>query len=131
MDKQQEKQLTVFGYGLPLICAFFSWRQYVAHGWNAGAIGFAVTALIVLGLVLFVRPWLQVLFKYWMKGAHFIGAVFTAVVLTLLYFLVFTPVSLVLRLRKKDFLRLQYQKGTDSYWIKREAHQPGNYGQQY
>ena len=130
MDKQQAKQLKVFGYGLPLICLFLAWRQYAKHGWNDLGIGFIIAAVVVLGMALFVKPWLEVLFKYWMKGAHFIGAVVTTAILAVLFFAVFTPVGLILRIVGKDFLRLRCKGKMDSYWIKREA-KLTNYTQQF
>ena len=130
MNKQQEKQLRVFGFGLPLFCLFFAWRQYVKHGGNGWAIGFLLAAVVVLGMALFARPWLEILFKYWMKGAHVIGTVITTGILTVLFFAVFTPMSLVLKIIGKDFLRRQGKGKIDSYWIKREVRLK-NYTQQF
>ena len=36
------------------------------------------------------------------------------------YFVVLTPISLILRLVNKDILKLKILKNTDSYWIKRK-----------
>ena len=40
--------------------------------------------------------------------------------LTLLYFLVITPIGLVMRLFGKDVLNEKLQHDADTYWIKRE-----------
>ena len=121
MDKQQEKQFNVFAYGLPLICLFLAWRQYAKYGWHGGAIGFTVAAVIVFVMAFCARPQLRIVFKYWMKGAQMIGAVFTTVILTAIFFAVFTPAGIILRIMGKDFLRLRSRGKMDSYWIKREA----------
>lgn len=130
VKQQEQKQLRVFGFGLPLICSFLAWRQYGKHGWNEWSIVFLIAAGVILGMALFVRPWLEWLFKYWMRAAHGIGSVITAVVLTTVYFFVMTPMAVVLRWKGKDYLRLQRKKETDSYWITREV-KPADYTQQF
>ena len=122
MDKQQEKQLRVFGYGLPVICLFLAWRQYAkqgaVNGWCAGLV---MAAIVVIGMALFAKPWLKVLFNYWMKVAHGIGLVVTTLILTAVFFIVFTPIALVLRIMGKDLLQLRDKNKKGSYWLKREA----------
>jgi len=130
MKKQEEKQLLVFGYGLPLICLFLAWRQYAKHGFNGWAEAFIITAAVVLILTLFVRAWLKVLFKYWMKAAQAIGTVITTLILAAFFFCVITPVSIILRLMGKDFMNVHSKSQNDSYWIKREI-KPKDYQQQF
>ena len=131
MNKQQDKQLKVFSYGLPLICLFFAWRQYVKHGWNEWVFVFAVAAGTIVWMALFSRPRLKVLFTYWMRGVHGIGLVITTVVLTAVFFMVIIPVALCLRLAGRDFLQLRRDVApAQSYWIAREG-KPGDYTKQF
>ncbi len=118
MDKQQQKQLTVFGYGLPLILVFLGARHGFKHSWDMLSFVLFTIALLVFGIALFAKPFLVKIFKCWMKVAHFIGMVVTGVMLTVLYFLVFTPVACVLRLMGKDFMRRRWQ--AQSYWIPKQ-----------
>jgi hypothetical protein len=118
-NKQEQKQLLVFGYGLPLICLFLAWRQYAKHGLTGWVQAFLIAAVVVVLMALFARPWLKVVFKYWMKAAHAIGTVLTTVILTVFFFGVITPTSLILRLLGKDFMNLRLKGQIDSYWIKR------------
>ncbi len=63
---------------------------------------------------------LKPLFDLWMKLAHVIGAFFTFLVLGIMFFGVFAPVGIVLRLLRKDLLNKKIDLNAKSYWIKRE-----------
>ena len=82
-------------------------------------------ALAVAGIVA-VRP---DLFRGWYRRGrwfgHQMGRIMGAVVLTLLFFLVLTPLALVLRLMKRDPLGLKPEPGLASYWTPSRA--PGDF----
>ena len=58
--------------------------------------------------------------KYWIKLGELLGKIIAPVVMALIFFLVLTPISLVLKIFKKDVLRLVLSKKKESYWISRE-----------
>jgi hypothetical protein len=74
--------------------------------------------LILLALVLPVV--LLPLQKLWMAFSIVMGWVMTRVILTILYYLVLTPISLVARLTGKQFLELKWNRSQSSYWNYRE-----------
>ncbi len=115
--EQGQKQLLVFGYGLPVILAVLGLRHWHQHGFDAMADALLVVAAAVLLTTAFSKPLLKVLFKYWMKAAYFIGGIITAVILTVLFFTVFTTVGIILRLLRKDLLQLRMSPQTRSYWV--------------
>jgi len=57
----------------------------------------------------------------WMSVAFVLGFVMAHAILTLLFFLVITPIGLVARLMGKDFLSLKLDQKAKSYWIPRES----------
>ncbi|MCB0421204.1 MAG: hypothetical protein KDD61_09410 [Bdellovibrionales bacterium] len=61
---------------------------------------------------------LEKLYGGWMKLAHYMGTINTFLLLFLLFFLVFTPISLFFKLIRRDALRLRW-KGQSSYWVPR------------
>ena len=130
MKKQEDKQLKVFSYGLPLICFLLSWRQYAKHGLTMWVEGFIVVGIIVLMMALFAKTGIKVLFKYWMKVTGLIGKLVTTCILTVFFFCVMTPVGIILRLMGKDFMGLRSKSSHDSYWIKREEKEE-DYTQQF
>ncbi len=69
----------------------------------------------------------------WMLLGLLLGAVMSRVVLTLLYFGVILPLSLIARMVGKDFLSLKLDPDSKSYWIERNDDQllPEKYKNQY
>ena len=60
----------------------------------------------------------------WRRLGLLLGKVVNPIVLSLMFFLVFTPAALCLRLAGKDLLRLKKPKGRQSYWIPRDPPGP-------
>lgn len=112
----ERKKLLVFGYGLAIICGVLAVRHFFKSGVGplfcvgvVGSLGFAaVTRFQPQGLVGFYRGW--------MKVARLIGAVFSTVILSVLFYLMFGVVGLILRLMKKDILEERRDPKTSSYW---------------
>jgi hypothetical protein len=57
----------------------------------------------------------------WTRIGLLLGKVINPIVTGLLFYLVFTPVALVLQWRGKDLLGLALDSRADSYWIPRTA----------
>jgi len=96
----------VFGLALPLLLArpIPRWPFWI----GVPLIAFAF---------LFPRA-LQPVHFIWMKFAHALGWFNTRVLLGVLFFVVFTPFSLLLRLCKKVPLQLGWRQDRSSYWSK-------------
>ena len=120
MDKNQQKQLTVFGYGLPVILTFLAVVHGRKHSWDMVSTVMIAAAVAVLVLGLFFRLWLAVIFRYWMRMAHAIGQVVTVLILGFVFCLIFVPAGIVLKMLGKDLLNRQQDPKVLSYWIKRE-----------
>lgn len=63
--------------------------------------------------------------RTWMAFARRLSIVSTFVLLTLSFYLVITPMSLLLRLLRKDRLQLKPDPGHSSYWVPVEPDGPG------
>jgi hypothetical protein len=57
--------------------------------------------------------------KAWVKFGELLGKIIAPIVMFVVFFLILTPLSLVVRIFKKDLLKVKYSK-EKSYWIKRE-----------
>lgn len=58
--------------------------------------------------------------KLWIKFGEILGMVIAPLVMALVYFIVLTPVSLIVRIFGKDLLGLKFSKKKESYWINRK-----------
>ncbi|TAL02048.1 MAG: hypothetical protein EPO07_07705 [Verrucomicrobia bacterium] len=87
--------------------------------------------LLVFGVV--APRLLKWIYLAWMTLAIVLGFVVSHVLLTLLFFLVITPVGLVARLSGKDFLSLKLDRAAKSYWIPRSRtpKRPEDYERQF
>ena len=63
---------------------------------------------------------LNPLTKLWIKFGELIGKFISPIVIGLIYFVILTPIGLLMRLFNKDLLNLKFSKES-SYWIKRET----------
>ncbi|OGX15637.1 MAG: hypothetical protein A2166_02585 [Omnitrophica WOR_2 bacterium RBG_13_41_10] len=64
---------------------------------------------------------LKPVYILWMKLAFILGWINTRLILIIMFYLVLTPMSIVLRLLGKDLLDRKIDKNRDSYWHKKEA----------
>ncbi|MCK5179498.1 MAG: hypothetical protein KAR32_08195 [Candidatus Omnitrophica bacterium] len=130
---QEKKQLTVFGYGLAVILSLTSVYLWRHHGWHIahGMLLPCIVAMIVFTAVNYRS--LRSLYKRWMSVAHFIGSVITAVILSLLFYLVFGIVGIILRLLRKDLLDRKIDRTVHSYWVNKDqvAFDPNDYTRQF
>ena len=58
--------------------------------------------------------------KIWIKFGEILGKIIAPLIMALVYFLILTPISLLVRVFGKDLLGLKYLKQQNSYWIKRK-----------
>ena len=59
-------------------------------------------------------------YKGWMRLSLILGFLMSHLILSLMYYLVFTPIGVVMRLFGKDFPHKQFDKNATTYWIKKE-----------
>ncbi len=75
---------------------------------------------ISIFITMALPAWLKPLYQRWMLAAHFISSIVTAICLSLIFYLLFAPIGILLRLFKKDFLDRFIDKTVLSYWSKCE-----------
>jgi hypothetical protein len=69
-------------------------------------------------------PLLKPIYVGWMTFAFALGWVNTRLILGIVFYLIFTPAGLVMRLLGKDPLGLRLERQTSTYWIKRKPQTP-------
>jgi hypothetical protein len=84
----------------------------------------AYFALMAPGIVLlamgYLKPaWLVQPNTLWFRFGRIVHRMVSPVFLALLYLLAFVPTGLILRLMKKDVLRLKFDPGAPTYWTPR------------
>ena len=79
-----------------------------------------IISLIFLVLGLFNSKILTPLNKLWFKFGIFLGKIISPIIMGIIFFLVVTPIGLLMRLLGKDLINLKYNNNK-SYWIEKKG----------
>jgi hypothetical protein len=114
MNRSTEKSFGVLFFLLFIIIGFYP----ILNGEKIKFL-FFIPALIFL-ILAFLKPnLLKPLNLAWIKLGEILGRIIAPTIMFLLFFLILTPVGLIVRLFGKDLLKTKFTK-ENSYWIKRE-----------
>ena len=115
--KESKKDLQKFGLTvggvLVIIAVFLFWFEKPA------AIYFAIIGALLILIGLIYAPILKPLNRLWMGLAIVLGFIMSRVILTIFFYLILTPISLLAKIFRKKFMDLKYDKSAKTYWEKR------------
>ena len=97
---------------LLLVASYFLYLGNVLVSYTA----FLISLFFLLASILKASLLLP-LNKVWMRLGFIIGVIVNPIVLGIIFFLLFTPIALIMRLFRRDELRLEIKKGS-SHWKK-------------
>jgi hypothetical protein len=129
--KESEKDLKKFGLTvgiiLLLIAALLFWKQKPSFLYF-----FPVGLFLVLAGIL-TPTLLRPLNKVWMIFSVLLGWVMTRVILSVLYYIILTPIGIIAKIFGKEFLDMKIEKKRVSYWEKRKKTEinPADYERQF
>ena len=81
---------------------------------------FILISVIFLILELLNSSLLTPLNKLWVKFGEILGLIIAPIVMAIVYFIILTPISLIVRIFGKDLLGINFKKNLNSYWIERK-----------
>ena len=79
-----------------------------------------IISIIFLVLGLFNSKILTPLNKLWFTFGIFLGKIISPIIMGIIFFLVVTPIGLLMRLLGKDLINLKYNNNK-SYWIEKKG----------
>jgi len=104
----------IFAFLLTLIASFLLWR-----GRDNAEILFIISAVFLLSSLALPKILIPI-YKPWMFIALAIGWFITRIIIIVLFYVVVTPIGVIMRLVKKDFLSLEFNDNIDSYWVRKK-----------
>jgi hypothetical protein len=109
-----------------ILLVIFLKRGYINMLVLGISVFFMTTAILLPG---FLRP----IYIIWMKFAFILGWINTRIILCIIFYLFFTPISIGIKIFKLDLLDRKIKKDKDSYWGKKgqAAVNPLNYERQF
>lgn len=104
----------MMGVILFALAVYLFWKEKSSYPY------FAAVGAVFTGVGLFQPKLLRPVYQGWMTIAVIMGFVMTRVILTVLFFGLFTPIALLARLFGKDLLLQRWDKKASTYWVTRE-----------
>lgn len=104
---------------------------FLAHkwigGWEASSVVWILGA-VTEGAMLAAPRFARSVYVGLSLATYPIGVVVSQVVLVLMYFLVITPIGLILRIGGRDVMNRQFERDATTYWRERAGeHPPSDY----
>jgi len=107
------------GFGLLFFAVFLIIGLWPLINGGGPRVIFFPFALIFLILGLINSKLLSPLNKAWVKFGEILGKIIAPIVMAAVYFVVLTPISIIVRLFGKDLLKVKFSDKNNSYWTKR------------
>ena len=121
--RDELKNLRHFGIAFAVILIVFGAIHFLKHRMILSQ-WFCSVGLIVLCLGLLAPRMLRHVYAVFLKVAHAIGWFNTRVIIILIYYVILTPIALIVRIFGKDLLNRKIEKNISSYWAKRQSAKP-------
>jgi hypothetical protein len=115
------KELRQFGLlWLPAIfLALVAWTAFRSQmSWAAALASCGVLSLLI---GIWQPRWLRPIYVLWMALAFPFGWLLAHLLLAAIYFLLITPIGLILRVVRRDPLAREFERESQSYWTPRSA----------
>ena len=110
-DGELRRFSLIMALGFGILGGLLIWRARQAGPYIAG-----LAALFLLSGLAWPRA-LAPVERGWMAFSRVLSVISTYVILTIMFFLVITPIGLLLRLVGKDLLQTRLDRKRDSYWV--------------
>ena len=112
--RSEKKDLRKFGLtvgiALAVFGALFLWREKETYKF------FLIASAVLIVLSLTIPSVLKPIQKIWMGFAILMGWFMSRILLSVLYYVILTPIGLISRIAGKRFLELKLDKSKESYW---------------
>ena len=105
-------------FGIVFFIVFFLIATYPLINGNEIRLWSLVISTIFLLLGLINSKILNPFNKLWFKFGIFLGKIISPLIMGIIFFLVVTPIGLLMRLLNKDLLNLKFNNNS-SYWIEK------------
>ena len=107
------------GFGLLFFVVFFLigiWPLFKENDYRLWSL---IISIIFLTLGLLNSKLLEPLNNLWIKFGEILGKIIAPIVMMIVFFIVLTPLSFIIKLFGKDLLQIKFVKN-NSYWITRK-----------
>ena len=116
-----KKELLWFGPLMALFVGIIGWILIGQFDAERVAYGLWIAAGALIVLYYLIPPFRAPIFRGWMYSVMPIGWVVSHVLLSAIYYLLLTPIGLLMKLCRYDPMHRKFEASADSYWIARDT----------
>ena len=113
MKKSSEKS-----FGIIFAFLFFLYGIWPLLSATEIRVWSVIVAVVFLALAFLKPKILKSLNRYWIKLGEILGKIIAPLIMALVFFIIVTPISFIVRILGKDLLNLKFTN-ENSYWLKR------------
>ncbi len=126
-----DRKLKQFAYLVGIILLAISLWFYFRHENRDWIYITSIISIILILSGIFGAKILIGLYKIWMGIAVILGWFISRILISLIFYMVLTPISLLGRLLRKKWMDIDYSKKSDSYWIVKNEKKSIDYEKMY
>lgn len=108
-------------FGITMGSAFLAIAFFILLKAKHDPKAFFIISAVFFSVGLICPLLLKPVYIFWMGLGHVLGWVNTRLILIVIFYLVFTPIGIVLKILRIDLLEEKLYNKQNSYWKKREA----------
>jgi len=120
MDKAKTDKITLRKFGLTMSVSFAVFALVISLKKGQVTVIVPTISLIFLTAALISPRLLRYFYIFWMKLAFLLGWFNTRLLLCIIFYAVFAPIGLFMRLFRIDLLERRFDEGMSSYWKPKE-----------
>jgi succinate-acetate transporter protein len=121
MNKDKIQMSTNKSFGIIFFIFFLILSLYPLLSKEKLNLLFLIFAITFLLLGILNSKILTPLNKLWFKFGIILGKVISPIIMGIIFFLVVTPIGLIMKVLGKDLLRLKFNKKDNTYWIEKNG----------
>ena len=133
MEKSNLDNTALKKFGITMGIVFLIITLFILLRHKHNILPAALVSILFFILALAAPLLLKPIYIFWMKLAFILGWFNTRLILFIIFYLIFTPIGLGMKLLGIDLLDRKIEKKKISYWIKKEitVFNPLNYQRQF
>lgn len=133
MEKLKLDKTTLKKFGITMGMAFLVIAFFILIRHKHNIIPASIISVVFFIFALTVPILLKPVYIIWMRLAYILAWINTRLILFILFYVIFTPIGVGIRLFGVDLLNRKIEKNKESYWIPKEKKEfnPLDYERQF
>ncbi len=120
MEKLSLDKKSLRKFGITMGIAFFVISGFIFAAHRQNTMFFVLISLVFFVLAFLLPAVLKPVYIFWMKLAFVLAWINTRIILFFVFYLIFTPTGLIMKLFRNKLLEERIDKDTGSYWQEKE-----------